>query len=138
MAFRTTWIEDKRIIYTELLGTLTSQEAQEMSDTHAKFLNEGTAPVHLIVDVTRLGAVPTSLRQNTSMGGYLRHPSLGWTVLIGGSVLVNFMVSVIGQVFKFHYSKRENLENAMTYLISQDASLAGATERVLARKAQTS
>src|ERR1044071_673666 len=113
MAYRTSWLEDKRIIYTELIGTLTSQEAQEMSDTHAKFLSEGTAPVHLIVDVTSLDGVPNNLRQNASMGGYLRHPSLGWTVLIGGSVLVNFMVSVIGQVFKFHYSKRENLEDAM-------------------------
>jgi hypothetical protein len=138
MAFRTTWIEDNRIIYTELTGTLTTQEAQEMSDTHAKFLNEGKAPVHLIVDITNLETVPTSLRQNASMGGYLRHSSLGWTVLIGGSVLVNFMVSVLGQVFKFRYSKRETLEGAMTYLISQDPSLAGATERVLARKAQTS
>lgn len=138
MTFRTTWIEDKRIIYTELMGTLTSEEAQEMSESHAKFLSEGQAPVHLIVEVTKLDGVPTNLRQNASMGGYLRHPALGWTVLIGGSVLVNFMVSVIGQVFKFHYSKRDNLEEAMIYLISQDASLSGATERVLARKAQAS
>ena len=104
-----------------------------MSDAHAKFLSEGTAPVHLVVDVTGLTAVPTNLRQNTSMGGYLRHPALGWTVLVGGNVLVNFMVSVIGQVFKFRYSKRETLEEAIAYLTAQDQSLDGARERVLAR-----
>jgi hypothetical protein len=137
MAFETTWADEKRIIYTKLSGTLTSQEAQDMSDTHAKYLSEGTAPVHLIVDVTGLSGVPTNLRQNTSMGGYLRHPALGWTVLIGGNVLVNFMVSVIGQVFKFRYSKRESFEDAIAYLISQDQTLAGARERVVARN-QTS
>jgi SpoIIAA-like len=132
MPFKTSWADDKRIIYTKLTGTLTAQEAQEMSDTHAKFLSEGTAPVHLVVDVTGLSGVPTNLRQNTSMGGYLRHSALGWTVLIGGNVLVNFMVSVIGQVFKFRYSKRETLDEALAYLIAQDQTLTGARERVLA------
>jgi len=133
MAYETSWADDKRIIYTKLSGILTSKEAQEMSDTHAKFLSEGTAPVHLVVDVTGLTAVPTNLRQNTSMGGYLRHPSLGWTVLVGGNVLVNFMVSVIGQVFKFRYSKRETLEDAIAYLVAQDQTLEGARERVQLR-----
>jgi hypothetical protein len=133
MPFHTKWIEDKRVIHTSLTGTLTSQEAQEMSDAHAKFLNEGTAPVHLIVDVTNLDGVPNNLRQNASMGGYLRHPSLGWTVLIGGNVLVNFMVSVIGQVFKFRYSKRETLEQALAYLASQDNTLAATRDRLIAQ-----
>jgi hypothetical protein len=138
MPFRTTWIEDKRVILTELWGTLTTEEAQEMSDAHAKYLSQGIAPVHLIVDVTQLGGIPSNLRQNSSMGGYLRHPSLGWTVLVGGSVLVNFMVSVIGQIFKFHYSKRESLEEAGAYLASQDPTLEGLRERIAARKAETS
>ncbi len=137
MAFETKWVDEKRIIYTRLTGTLTSQEAQEMSDTHARFLSEGIAPVHLIVDVTGLSGVPTNLRQNTSMGGYLRHPSLGWTVLIGGNVLVNFMVSVIGQVFKFRYSKRDSFDDAIAYLSAQDQTLSGVRERVLARNQST-
>lgn len=124
MAYHTSWIEDKRIIYTELTGTLTSQEAQEMSDAHARFLSEGIAPVHLIVSVTKLDGIPTNLRQNASMGGYLRHPSLGWTILIGGNVLVNFILSVIGQVLKFRNSKRATLQEAVDFLKSQDITLA--------------
>ena len=133
MAFRSTWIEEKRIIYTEMIGTMTSNEAQEISDAHIKFLNEGAAPVHLIVDLTQLKEVPTNLRQNTSMAGYLQHPSLGWTVLIGGNVLLNFMLSILGHVFKFRYVKRATLEESLAYLVSQDQTLTTAYERLVAR-----
>lgn len=130
MAFRSSWIEEKRIIHTEMIGTMTSQEAQQISDAHMKFLNEGVAPVHLIVDLTQLKEVPTNLRQNTSMAGYLQHPALGWTVLIGGNVLLNFMLSILGHVFKFRYVKRETMEEALAYLISQDQTLVTARERL--------
>ena len=123
MPFNTTWIEEKRIIHTEMVGTLSSQEAQEMSDAHTKFLSEGIAPVHIIVDMIQLKEVPTNLHQNTSMAGYLRHPALGWTVLIGGNVLLNFMVSILGHVFKFRYVKRATMEEALAYLAEQDKTL---------------
>jgi hypothetical protein len=123
MAFRCTWIEEKRVIYTEMISTMTSNEAQKISDAHMKFLNEGAAPVHLIVDLTQLKEVPTNMRQNTSMAGYLQHSSLGWTVLIGGNVLINFMLSILGHVFKFRYVKRATLEESLAYPVSQDQTL---------------
>src|SRR5215207_7753219 len=120
MPFTTDWLQQNRIIRTQLVGKLTEQEAKDMSEAHAKFLDAGTAPVHLIVDVTKLDAIPINLRQNTSMGEYLRHPSLGWTVLVGGSTLVNFMVSVLGQVFHMKQARRETVEEALTFLAMQD------------------
>ena len=58
------------------------------------------------------------------MGEYLRHPSLGWTVLVGGSTLVNFMVSVLGQVFHMKQARRETLTDAITFLTAQDETVA--------------
>lgn len=132
MAFRTSWIEEKRIIYTEMINSLNDEEAQEISDMHAKFLNEGIAPVHLVVDMSRLEIVPTNLRKNTSMASYLQHPALGWTVLIGGNVLLNFMLSILGHVFKFRYVKRATMQEALAYLVSQDQTLVAAREGVAA------
>ncbi|MEP7293153.1 MAG: hypothetical protein ABI835_15325 [Chloroflexota bacterium] len=123
MPFTSAWIEPNRIIRTELSGKLSDQEAKEMSDAHATFLDAGTAPIHLIVDVTRLDAIPINLRQNTSMGEYLRHPSLGWTVLVGGSTLVNFMVSVLGQVFHMKQARRDSTPDALAFLAAQDETL---------------
>lgn len=120
MPFTTDWLQENRIIRTQLTGKLTEQEAKEMSDAHARFLDAGTAPIHLVVDVTKLDAIPINLRQNTSMGEYLRHPSLGWTVLVGGSTLVNFMVSVLGQVFHMKQARRETLTDAVAFLTAQD------------------
>ncbi len=80
MPFTTQWLQENRIIRTQLLGKLSEQEAKEMSAAHAQLLDAGTAPVHLVVDVTGLDSIPINLRQNTAMGEYLRHPSLGWTV----------------------------------------------------------
>jgi hypothetical protein len=124
MPFTTQWLQENRIIRTQLVGKLSEQEAREMSEAHANFLDKGTAPIHLVVDVTKLDSIPINLRQNTSMGEYLRHPSLGWTVLVGGSTLVNFMVSVLGQVFHMKQARRESVEEAITFLAMQDETVA--------------
>ena len=94
-----------------------------MSATHESFLSSGVAPVHIVVDLTRMETIPTNLKQNMSMGDYLRHPNLGWTVLVGGNVLVNFMLSILSQVFQMKYTKRETVEEALAFLAEHDPTL---------------
>jgi hypothetical protein len=106
-----------------LIGQLTTNEAQEISKLTTQYFNEGQSPVHIIINVTEVQGFPTNLRQNTSLADYLSHPSLGWTVVVGGSVLVNFMLSVIAQVLKFRNSKRATVEEAVAFLLTQDNTL---------------
>lgn len=123
MPFQTRWIVEKRIALTQLSGSLSDEEARQMSETHSRFLQEGTPLVHLVIDASQLASIPINLKQNTAMGEYLRHPALGWTVLVGASNIVNFMVSVIGQIFHMKYARRETLEEAVQFLTTQDETI---------------
>ena len=123
MPYTTQWLVENRVVRTHVFGKLTEAEAQEMSAAHASFIEKGTRPVHLIVEVAGLESIPISLRQNTAMGGYLRHPSLGWIVLVGGSMLVNFTISVLSQVFHMRQARRETIPEALTFLATQDDTL---------------
>ncbi len=123
MPFSSRWIVENRVIYTQVVGKLTSQEALEMSEAHARFLDAGTAPVHLVADAKELDSIPINMRQNAQMGQYPRHPSLGWVIIAGGNSFVNFMIATLGQVFHMHYAKRDSLADALSFLATQDASL---------------
>jgi anti-anti-sigma regulatory factor len=63
MPYKISWIEDKRIIHTQLIGHLTTSEAQEISKLTTQYLDEGQSPVHIIIDVTEVQGFPTNLRQ---------------------------------------------------------------------------
>jgi hypothetical protein len=108
-----------------LWGTLTLEEAHEISDMNSRRLAEGTPPVHIVVDVTQLERFPTSVRLNTNVTQYLRSPNLGWVVAVGDmGPLLNFAFSIIGQVARFNYARRDSLQAALQYLQQQDVTLA--------------
>ena len=123
MPFTSRWLIENRVVYTEVFGKLTAQEAAEMSEAHAKFLDAGTKPVHIIGDAQQIESVPVNMRQYTQMGQYLRHPSLGWVVIVGGQSFVNFVVSMLGQVLHMRSATRDSLDEALNFLAAQDASL---------------
>ncbi len=123
MPMNSQWLEENRIVYTQLIGQLSSAEALEMSAAHENFLKTGSAPVHIVVDLTRMEAIPTNLKQNLSMGSYLRDPALGWVVLIGANVVVNFMLSVLSQAFHIRYARRESVDDALNFLRTNDPTL---------------
>jgi hypothetical protein len=123
MPYNSRWIEEKRVVYSQTIGQLTDEEVREMSDLHTQFLNTGTAPVHFLLDVKELKGAPVNLRQNLSMGAFLNHTALGWTVLIGGSAIVNFMVSIFGQVFHIKYARRDSYAEALDFLVQHDPTL---------------
>lgn len=117
------WLEEPRIILTQLSGQLSGEEAQQLSAAQEEFLNTGQAPVHIVVDLTDMESIPTNLRDYLTMGSYLRNPALGWVVLVGGNVLVNFILQVLSQAFHLQCAKRETVAAAVTFLAEQDNTL---------------
>jgi hypothetical protein len=123
MPFTSRWLIENRVVYTEVTGKLTSPEALEMSDAHAKFLDTGTKPVHILANARHLESAPVNIRQNLQMGQYLRHPSLGWLVVVNSPRFATFVISMLGQVLHMRYATRDSLDEGMMFLASQDSSL---------------
>jgi|1185.fasta_scaffold1301717_1 hypothetical protein len=123
MPFTSRWFIENRVVYTEVVGKLSSQEALEMSDAHAKYLDAGTKPVHILANARQLESAPINMRQNMQMGQYLRHPSLGWLVVVNSPRFVTFVISMLGQVLHMRYATRNSFDEGMAFLASQDSSL---------------
>ncbi len=125
MPYQIAWHLEKRVLMVKLFGILTDQESTEVGEINSRHLQEGTAPIHIIVDTSKMEKFPTNLRQNSQFMGYLSTPSLGWVVVIGiaNNMLARFAVSVISQVIHFRLAQRDNMTEAIKYLESQDSTL---------------
>ncbi len=124
MPHEISWYQEKRIVLNRLIGSLDVEAGTQASEATSQFLNEGVAPVHLIVDMTELKSFPTNITKVNTMNQYLKNPSLGWVVVIGGNTLSQFLVNVLSQVIRFRVAQRPTLEQAVDFLRAQDPSLA--------------
>ncbi len=123
MPYKIEWLREKRIMVETLLGTISMEEATQAANETAQFLNQGEAPVHLIVDVSHMEKFPTNVRNVRNISGYLSNPALGWMVIVGADYLVNFISTIVSQVVRFQLSRAETVEKAVTFLEKQDATL---------------
>jgi hypothetical protein len=124
MPYQVNWYQDKRIIFNKLYGACDFESAVEASTQVSQLLAEGNAPIHLIVDMSDLQSFPTNVTRLNGMTSYLKNPSLGWVVVIGGNSLSKFVVNVISQIIKFRATQRFTLNDAVQFLESNDVTLA--------------
>ena len=125
MPYQIEWLLEKRVLHVKLFGILADEDSAQIGVINSRHLQEGTAPVHILVDITGLDKFPISLRQNSQYMDYLKSPALGWVIVVGlsNNMLAKFAVSVISQVIKFHLAQRDSLPDALAYLASHDPSL---------------
>jgi hypothetical protein len=123
MAYEISWYQGKRVIYDRLYGDHDFQAAIDGSAEAARFLSQGEAPVHMIVDMRDLKTFPTNITKVHDMTQFMKSPSLGWVVVVGGSSLTMFLVNVMSQVVKFRVAIRFTLEEAVEFLQKQDPTL---------------
>ena len=125
MPYQISWQVEKRVLMVKLFGVLIEQESNEVGEINTRYLQEGIAPVHIIVDTNDLEKFPVNLRQNAQYMAYLSSPSLGWVIVLGLSknMLARFAVTVISQVVHFKLAQRTTVADALSYLQGQDSTL---------------
>ena len=130
MPYNLSWLNEKRVVLETLSGVIDMDEATKAANTTAEFIQQGQAPVHLIVDVSGMEKFPTNVRSVRSISGYLNDPNLGWMVIVGANHLVNFISTIVSQVVNFQLSRAETVEKAVAFLEKQDATLTRAPAAV--------
>jgi hypothetical protein len=137
MPHQVSWAQEKRIILVNLIGSLDLEAGFQASNETNDFINQGTAPVHLIVDMSELKSFPTNITKVNQMNQYLKNPARGWVVVIGGNTLSNFLVNVLSQVVKFPVTQRPALNDALDFLRKNDATLVETAPAVASTPAVT-
>jgi hypothetical protein len=124
MPFEITWYEKGRIVNARALGNLDLDEIADANRRISEQVNQGKPPVHLFIDATAVGKVPTNLNQLKKGMEILNNPNLGWAILIGANPIAHFLATVISQVMKLNFTIVATTDDAVAFLARQDSTLA--------------
>lgn len=122
-----TWHTEGRIIYDRPQGIITIEMAQAASDAVLALLNSQTSvpanSIHLIIDMRQVQDFPRNLSSATQTLQYMRHPALGWTLMITENQVQRIFASVLAQVFRVRFKMVATLEEAVSFLRRYDTTL---------------
>ncbi|NDJ62856.1 MAG: STAS/SEC14 domain-containing protein [Chloroflexi bacterium] len=129
MPYTADWYLPSRVMLQRYSGTLAPDEITELGQLAAHYIGAGTAPVHILIDITDLERYPTNIKQIVNA---VRHDSdtekIGWVIYINSpNAVVKFMASVATQVLFQNVRLRlfETLDEALAFLLDRDVTLAG-------------
>src|SRR5688572_18282176 len=81
------WCLDKRVVCIEVAGRLDSPEFRAINETLISYLDQGTAPVHLLCDLTHLEFAENAIDVLPGEAISGQHPAFGWIVFYGSQSL---------------------------------------------------
>ncbi|MEO8395293.1 MAG: STAS/SEC14 domain-containing protein [Chloroflexota bacterium] len=120
------WQQPRRVIYERFHGTITLEEMTAIQQEFLKYLNEGEAPVHAIIDLSGVRDFPKSISQIRQGLVSTGNTQLGRVVLVTGkNPMVRFISSVISQLIlkNAQYALCDSLDEATRILRDRDPSV---------------
>lgn len=116
-----TWYLENRIILAHVVGDNSLEDFYVINETIIQYLDQGTAPVHLLIDVTELGNIPSNILKVKQAFTYLDHPSIGWSFFIGEmNAIKKFIVSLTTQMSGLDAKTVDTFEEALLALYRVD------------------
>lgn len=132
-----TWHTPGRILYDCPQGAITQEIAEASNDMILRLLNSQSNPplggIHLILDFQQATEIPRNLTNATQTLKYMRHPALGWTIMITENQIQRMFASVLAQIFRVRFKMVGSMEEALAFLYRQDPTL----EEYLAKLSQS-
>lgn len=124
MSFEISWYIPQRIIHIHLLGELDLNAVGAMAKAINHMMQEGVAPVHILLDDAKGGRPPISLTQLKSQLEIAKSPLMGWIVGVGETdPVAKFLIPLLANIMNVHYSRVATIEDAIDFLVKQDMSL---------------
>ncbi len=120
-----TWHTDNRIVDVQVTGDQTMADLRALNTTIMTLLDDGNAPVHMLIDMTEAGDIPSNIREVKQVFTYLDHLALGWSLFIGVSnPLHKLVISLTNQLSGVQASVTSTKSAALEQLRRVDQSLA--------------
>lgn len=122
MAYRLAWQVEKQVVLLSMQQDSSIEDfgalARELS---SRYLDSGCAPIHLLVDMTRLEKFPHQLAKlRAQMGDLFEHPALGKVVLVGrANPLAGCIVDTLARTFDVECVRAASREDAL-HLVAKE------------------
>lgn len=123
MPFEISWQHENRVILGRYYGVMSLDDLVNWDTSVAQYLNTGTPPIHLILDVSEVTKFPTNVLQLRNHLNNLSHPSKGWTLLVGSSSLINSLTTIVTQLAHSKFRPFKTTSAALDFLAKEDITL---------------
>jgi len=111
MVYSIDWYQEGKVILANVQGSVTLDDLGSLQEQVFAYLDNGTAPIHLIVDTTNLGQMPLKLNELRNVTRYMADDRFGWQVIVGG---LNPIARMIGSILMQLAGREIILVNNMT------------------------
>ena len=122
MGYSVTWLYPPRLILIEYIDKVASTDITGQTDTLGEVLKDGTTPVHLLVDLSRVKEIGLGLGDLKSVA-VKTHDEVGWMAVIAPNPIFRFFASIGIQMSRGKYRIFANRDDALKFLIEQDPTL---------------
>lgn len=123
--YKSTWIREGRIVVVDLIGIYDERLVEKVNAHMCQLIEKGQAPVHIILDASRLTGYPRNIRVlKKASEPTANHPDLGWLLLVGfDNPVVKFFSTVLVQMFKLRFKQVGTVKEAVDTIERVDLSL---------------
>lgn len=122
MPYAVSWLVDKRVIYAQLYGYVTTDELSAYYQSLIDLAQDSELLLHTLTDSTGMTGMKMSFRELQNMGFDGIH-NLGWAVLISPNKINRFFASVITQLSHKRGRQFATIEEGLRFLQEIDDSL---------------
>src|SRR5687767_1253747 len=124
LMYEVRWLHAPRIVLIHVWDELLLGEIRHGSKEVVRLLDEGTAPVHVVVDVTQMTSFPYSVSEINSAGDFFRHPNLRYLVVHGvKSPTVRIILQLLSAMSSFELRIIDTRHDALAILMELDDTL---------------
>ena len=130
MPYSLEWYVPKRLILEKAFGDLTVEELVRFNaEVTTMITNEGTAPVHVIADLTKVERYPSSLRDILNTMRQNNPEKVGWMVVVTENPIMRFVASMIFQMARLRLRIFPTMAQAVAFLNDIDDTLGLAAKK---------
>jgi hypothetical protein len=121
MPYRIQWYVEGRVILEEAFGDVTIEELVRFNAEVTTLIAEkGVAPVHVIVDLSKVEKYPSSLREVLSTMRQKAPEKVGWMLIVTESPVMRFVASMVFQIARLKLRTFSTLAQAKVFLAEMD------------------
>lgn len=124
MPIKATWIVPKRLFVYYNYGITTRDELENGMVLIQQYLNEGEAPIHVIIDMRQSVEVPKEIAYLRKLINVYKHAQMGWVITLSQNSLVNFINNILSNFIHIHYESCKTEQEAYAFLEKVEPSLA--------------
>ena len=125
MPTKTEWYLEKRIILSQAHGKITLDEFTLTGKLLDEYRQEGTAPIHWILDAREVEKPILDLGLARKTFQILKHEDFGWTIVLVAKPnrLMTFLASTVAQTLGIRYRLLHEMDEALAFLRERDPTL---------------